>query len=203
MELAGEVEKLSKRLHPRDEEAALDKNLAMKIQKLGHRTMEEVVAAARRIEKILEEQADSKTEHLVNSMQEQIRIVKIKKDLKDAHEQIAAHKATPPSAAAMAATPAPAAAAAAATQAPPTTPAGHLDHDFGDEMNFPRLPRRQLDLRPPRCFLCSEEGHCPARPSSNASSDSRCVPAPMTHLEDIFWSCQPPRTTPIPALMYS
>ena len=145
---------------------ALDKNLAMEVQKLGHRTMEEVVAAARRIEKILDKQADSKMEHLVNSMQEQIRVVK--KDLKDAHEQIAAHKATPPPAVAMAATPAPAAAAAAAAQAPPTAPARHLDHDYGDEMNFPRLPRRQLDRRPPRCFLSCEEGHfaanCPARP---------------------------------------
>ena len=177
VELAGEVEKLAKRLYPRDEEAAerhaihaflgaLDKILAMEVQKLGHRTMEEVVAAARRIEKILEEQADSKMEHLVNSVQEQIRIVK--KDLKDTHEQIAAHKATPPPAAAIAATPAPAAVAAATVQAPPTAPVRHLDHDYGDEMNFPRLPHRQLDRRPPRCFLCREEGYfaanCPACP---------------------------------------
>ena len=60
VELAGEVEKLAKRLHPRDEEAAerhavdaflgaLDRTLAAEVQKLGHRTMEEVVAAARRI----------------------------------------------------------------------------------------------------------------------------------------------------------
>ena len=34
--------------------------------------MEEVVAAARRIEKILEEQTDSKMERLVNTMQDQI-----------------------------------------------------------------------------------------------------------------------------------
>ena len=63
VELAGEAEKLAKRLHPRDEEAAerhavdaflgaLDKNLAMEVQKLGHRTMEEVVAAARRRENL-------------------------------------------------------------------------------------------------------------------------------------------------------
>ena len=50
MELAGEVEKLVKRLHPQDEEAtkchavdaflgALDRTLAAKVQKLGHRTM--------------------------------------------------------------------------------------------------------------------------------------------------------------------
>ena len=57
MELTGEAKKLDKRLHPRDEEAAkrhavdaffgaLDKNLVMEGQKLGHLTMEEVVAAA-------------------------------------------------------------------------------------------------------------------------------------------------------------
>ena len=73
VEVAGEAKNLAKRLHPRDEEAteqhsvdaflgALDKNLAMEVQKLGHRTMEEVVAAAHRIEKILEEQTDSKIE---------------------------------------------------------------------------------------------------------------------------------------------
>ena len=81
VELAGEAEKLAKSLHPRDEEAAerhavdtflgaLEKTLAAEVQKLGHRTMEDVVAAARRIEKILEEQTDSKMECLVNSMQD-------------------------------------------------------------------------------------------------------------------------------------
>ena len=177
VELAGEAEKLAKRLHPRDEEAterhsvdaflgALDKNLAMEVQKLGHRTMEEVVAAARRIEKILEEQTDSKMERLVNSMQDQIRI--LKKDLKEANEQIATHKAAAPTAAAMSAIPAPTATTAAAAQAPPTALARHIYHDYGEEMNFHRPPRRQLDRRPPRCFLCGEEGHfvsnCPARP---------------------------------------
>ena len=71
MELAGEAEKLAKRLHPRDDEAAehhaidaflgaIDRSLAAEVQKLGCRTMEEVVAAARRIERILGEQPDSK-----------------------------------------------------------------------------------------------------------------------------------------------
>ena len=171
VELAGKAEKLNKRLHPRDEEAAerhavdaflgaLEKNLAMEVQKLGHRTMEEVVAAARRIEKILEEQTHSKMEHLVNSMQDHIQI--LKKDLREANEQIATHKAAPPSAA-MAAIPAPASTVAAAAQAPPTAPARHIDHDYGDEINLPSLPRRL-----PRCFLCGEEVHvaanCPARP---------------------------------------
>ena len=66
VELAGEAEKLTKRLHPRDEEAAerhaidaflgaLEWPLAAEAQKLGCRTLEDVVATARRIEKILEE----------------------------------------------------------------------------------------------------------------------------------------------------
>ena len=171
MELAGEAEKLAKRLHPRGEEAAerhaldaflgtLDKNLAMEVQKLGHQTMEEVVTATRRIEKILEEQIDSKMECLVNSMQDQIRI--LNKDLKEANEQITTYKAAAPTAAAMAAIPAPASTVAATTQA------ATVDHDYGDEINFPRLPRRQIDRCPPRCFLCGEEGHvaanCPVRP---------------------------------------
>ena len=95
MELAGETEKLAKRLHPRDEKAterhavdaflgALEKTLAAEVQKLGHRTMEDVVAAARRIEKILEEQSDSKVERLISTMQDQIRL--LKKDLREANE---------------------------------------------------------------------------------------------------------------------
>ena len=177
MELAGEAKNLAKILHPRDEEAAerhavdtflgaLDKNLAMEVQKLGHWTMEEVVAADRRIEKILEEQTDSKMERLVNSTQDQIRI--LKKDLKEANEQIATHKAAVLPSAAMVAVPAPATAAADAAQAPPTAPARHIYHDYGEEMNFHRPPRRQLDGRPLLCFLCGEEGHfvanCSARP---------------------------------------
>ena len=177
VELAAEAEKLAKRLHPRDEETAerhvvdaflgaLDKNLAMEVQKLGHRTMEEVVADAQRIEKILEEQTDSKMERLVNSMQDQIRI--LKKDLKEANDQIATYKADAPPSAAMATIPAPASTVAAGAQAPPTAPARHVYHNYGEEMNFCRPPRRQPDRHPPRCFLCSEEGHfvanCPARP---------------------------------------
>ena len=177
VELAGKAEKLAKRLHPRDEEAAerhavdaflgaLEKTLAAEVQKLGHRTMEDVVAAARRIEKILEEQTDSKVERLISTMQDQIRI--LKKDLREANEQIAAHKANAPTAAAMATIPAPTTATAAAAQAPPAAHAHHIYQDYSEEPNFYRPSRRQMDRRPPRCFLCSEEGHfvsnCPARP---------------------------------------
>ena len=107
MELAGEAEKLAKRLHHRDEEAverhaidaflgALNRSLAAEVQKFGCRTMEEVVAAARRMERILGEQPDSKMEQLILSMQDQIRI--LTKDLKSAHEQMASQStaATPP-----------------------------------------------------------------------------------------------------------
>ena len=83
VELAGEAEKLAKRVHPHNEEAAerhaidvflssLERPLAAEVHKLGCRTMEVVVAAARRIESILEEQADSKMEHQIYSMQDQI-----------------------------------------------------------------------------------------------------------------------------------
>ena len=170
VELAGKAEKLAKRLHPTDDEAserhaidafpgALDHALAMEVQIIGHRRMEDVVAAARRIKKIMEEQADSKMERLVNAMQDQIRI--LKKDLKEAHEQIAAHKASQTSATAMTTT------AATASQAPPSAPARHIYQDYDDGMNYHRPPRRLLVPRPPRCFLCGEEGHfvvsCPAR----------------------------------------
>ena len=47
--------------------------------------MEDVVAATHKIEKIMEEQTNTKMERLVNSMQEQICI--LAKDFKDAHEQ--------------------------------------------------------------------------------------------------------------------
>ena len=69
---------------------SLDQTSAAEVQKLGHRTMEDIVAAARRIEKILEKQTDTKMERLVSTMQDQIRL--LKKDLKEANEQIAAHR---------------------------------------------------------------------------------------------------------------
>ena len=216
VELAGEAEKLAKRLHSRDEEAAkrhavdaflgaLDWTLSAEVQKLGHRTMEDIVAAARRIEKILEEQADSKMERLVSTMQDQIRI--LKKDLKEAKEQIAAHKAATPPAAAMAAIPAPAAATAAAAQPPPAAPAHHVYHDYDEEAPFYRPPCRQKDRRPPRCFLCGEEGHfvsnCPADRSSNAFFANKRAPAPVPHREDKSWSYRLKRTTPIPTVTCS
>ena len=137
--------------------------------------MEVVVAAARRIEKILEEQTDTKMERLVNTMQDQIRI--LKKDLKEANEQIAAHNALAPPFTALAAIPAPTAAAA---QPPPSAPAPvrHLYQDYSEEPPFYPSPRRQMDRLPPCCFLCREEGHfcvqlpCPPGPPTPPSPAS-------------------------------
>ena len=189
VELAGEAEKLAKRLHPCDEEAAehhaidaflgaLERPFATEVQKLGCRTMEDVVGAARRIEKILEEQADSKFESLISSMQDQIRL--LKKDLKDAHDQTSAHQTTATPTAALAATSAVTVAAAhppplapaqppplANAQPSPTAPARHLYQGYPGESPYLPPPHRQPERRPPRCVLCEEEGHfvshCPAR----------------------------------------
>ena len=104
IELAGEAEKFTKRLHPCDEEAAerhavdaflsaLDRPLAAEVQKLGYETMEEVVAAAQRIERILREQPTTGMENLMDSMNRQLQI--LTKDLAKAHEKIAAQPPLP------------------------------------------------------------------------------------------------------------
>ena len=196
IELAGEAEKLAKRLHPRDEEAAerhavdaflsaLDRPLAAEVRKLGHTHMEGVVADARRIEKILQEQPTSGVDSLMESMNRQIQI--LKKDLVKAHEKLAAHST--PQTAALAAPLSHAVAAAQhppASLAPPQRPPAvtpppqpmatartpqyyqeYPPHFYRNE--DPQYFRRQdrwQDRRPVRCFLCDEEGHfayrCPA-----------------------------------------
>ena len=199
IKLAGEAEKLAKCLHPRDEEAAeryavdafldtLNRPLAAEVQKLGGRTMEEVVSTARSIERILEERPTSGMEQLIESMQSQIQL--LTKDLAKAHEQIAAKPpaatptaafAAPPSNTVAAAQPLTAASAPpslpshAATPLPPLATAQPPPYNtchppyfgYGEEGPYFRGQRRQSDRRPPRCFLCDEEGHfayrCPAR----------------------------------------
>ena len=127
IELAGEAEKLAKRLHPRDEEAAekhevdaflsaLDRPLAAGVRKLGHTHMEGVVADARRIEKILQEQTTSGVDSLMESMNRQIQI--LKKDLAKDHEKLAAQPTAAPQTAALAA---PLSHAVAAAQPPPAS----------------------------------------------------------------------------------
>ena len=200
VELAGEAEKLDKRLHPCDAEAAerhvidafldaIDRTLAVEVQKLGCRTMEAVVTAAQRIERILGEQPDSKLEQIVLAMQDQIQI--LTKDLKKAHEQMASQAAATTPTAALAVTPATTIAGAQpppvasppaianahpppaaplpplATAQPPPYPGRKMYPDYGEEGPYFRAPRRQTDRRPPRCFLCDEEGRfayrCPSR----------------------------------------
>ena len=127
IELAGEAEKLAKRLHPRDEEAAerhavdaflsaLDRPLAAEVRKLGHTHMEGVVADARRIEKILQEQPTSGADNMMESMNRQIQI--LKKDLLKAHEKLASKTPAVPQTAALAA---PLSHAVAAAQPPPAS----------------------------------------------------------------------------------
>ena len=198
IELAGEAEKLAKRLHPRDEEAAerhavdaflsaLDRPLAAEVRKLGHNNMEEVVSAARRIERILQERPTSGVDTLMESMNRQIQI--LTKDLAKAHEKLAAQPpvATPtaalavPPSQAVAAAPHPPASLApppmahpkamplppmATAQAPQFLPGSPAFYYEGEEPQYFRGQRRS-DRRPMWCFLCNEEGHftyhCSAR----------------------------------------
>ena len=227
IELAGEAEKLAKRLHPRDEEAverhavdaflgALDRPLAAKVQKLGCRTMEEVVAAARRIERILEERPTSGMEQLIQSMQSQIQI--LTKDLAKAHEQMVSKPkaatptavfAVPPSNAGAAAQPAPATSAPTSLPSPAATPLPPLAtaqpplynpgrppyFDYGEEGSYFRGQRRQPDRRPPRCFLCNEKATSPIAalpvPYCNACCGNRHRKRLEAHPGDKSWSSPP------------
>ena len=186
IELASEAEKLAKRLHPHDEEAAerhavdaflsaLDRPLAAEVRKLGQNHMEGVVADARRIERILQEQPTSGAESAVETMGRQIQI--LQKDLMKAHGKLATQTPAAPQAAALAATFGPAVAAPQpppASLMPPQRPqaiALQFCHNYPPQyrqvrQEDPQSFRRQ-DRRPARCFLCDEEGHfayrCPAR----------------------------------------
>ena len=198
IELAGEAEKLAKRLHPRDEEAAerhavdaflsaLDRPLAAEVRKLGHTQMEGVVADARRIKKILQEQPTSTADSALESINRQIQI--LKKDLIKANERLAAQTTTPPQTASLALPATPTVAAAQPSPAsfvppqrpqaiapPPQAMAPAPMHQYvqdyppfyrqEDPQYYRRQDRRQ-DRRSVRCFLCDEEGHfayrCPAR----------------------------------------
>ena len=125
IELAGEAEKLAK-CREACGWASLDalvRPLAAEVQKLGGRTMEEVVSAARRIERILQERPISGMEHLIESMQSQIQ--SLTKDLAKAHERIAAQPLAATPTAAFAASPSNTVAAAQpppASWAPPQFP---------------------------------------------------------------------------------
>ena len=198
IELVGEAEKLAKRLHPRDEEvaerhavdaflSALDRPLAAEVRKLGNNRMEGVVADARRIEKILQEQPTSTADSALESMNCQIQI--LKKDLLKTNERLAAQPTTPPQTASLALPATPTVAAAQpppASFAPPQRPQAMAPppqpmapapmhqyvQDYSpvyrqEEPPYFRRQDRQQDRCSVRCFLCDEEGHfayrCPAR----------------------------------------
>ena len=127
IELASEAERLAKRLHPRDGEAAerhavdaflsaLDRPLVAEVRKLGQNHMEGVVADARRIERILKEQPTSGAESAVEAMGRQIQI--LQQDLMKAQGKLTTPTPAAPQAAALAATFSP---AVAATQLPPAS----------------------------------------------------------------------------------
>ena len=111
--------------------------------------MESTVTAARRIEKILAEQADPEKEL---RMQEQIRL--LQEGLEDARKQIAQPPAT--STANSATQPSP----PTPTQPPPS--AHHASQDYTEESPHYSLPHRPRGRQSPQCFLCGEEGHLAA-----------------------------------------
>ena len=194
IELAGEAEKLAKWLHPQDAEAverhavdaflgALDRSLAAEVRKLGHTQMEGVVADARRIEKILQEQPTPAADSALEAMNRQIQI--LKKDLIKANERLVAQSTTPPQTASLALSATPTVVAAQpppANFAPPPKPQALVFPPQQPMLapppqyvqNYPAQYRqedppyyRRQDRRPAKCFLCDEEGHfayrCPAR----------------------------------------
>ena len=193
IELAGEAEKLAKRLHPHDDEAAerhavdaflsaLDRPLAAEVRKLGHTQMEGVVADAKRIEKILQEQPPSGAESALEMMNRQIQI--LKKDLLKANDRLAAQTSANPPTVSLAI---PAAQTVAAAQPPPASLAVQQPPpavaplpppmataqmppyrpEYQQQQQYYRQEDPQYFRRHDRCFLCDEEGHfayrCPAR----------------------------------------
>ena len=175
VDLAAEAEKLAYRLYPNNEAAAerqaieafmsaLDTALAAEVGKQGHRRLADVIAAARRIEKINKEHPSPGMDRFVHAMQDEIRA--LKKELQEATATIAASAApTPQAATAMAAT------ASASPAGPPLTPQGAATMmppaPYPYHMEYPRPPPPSRPRRPRRCFLCDEEGHflynCPAK----------------------------------------
>ena len=192
IELASEAEKLAKRLHPRDEEAAerhavdaflsaLDRPLVAEVKKLGYNNMEEVVTAARRVERILQEWPISGMDTLIESMNRQIQF--LTENLAKTQDKIAAQPPVATPTAALAVPPSQAVAAAqhppaslapprmahpAATPLPPPYSSGPSQY-FSGGNGAPCFQgqRRRSDRGPLWCFLCDEEGHaayrCPAR----------------------------------------
>ena len=184
--------------------------------------MEEVVSAARRIERILQEWPTSGMEHLLESMNCQIQI--LTKDLAKAHGKIAAQPPVAMSTAALAVPPSLAVAAAqhppaplappqmahpAATRLPPMATAqppqflqGPPSFYYeGEEPPYFRGLRRP-DRRPMRCFLCDEEGHfayrCPARTLLQRLLRQQAQEQARWPLRAKYWNSLRPMAAPAP-----
>ena len=174
VDLAAEAEKLAYRLYPNNEAAAerqaieafmcaLDVSLAAEVGKQGHRRLGDVIAAARRIEKINREHPSPGMDRFVTAMQDEIRA--LKKELQEATATIAASATSPkPAATAMTAT------AMAAPAGPPPGPPGAAAMMPPQAYPYNNMEYLQPQPRPRRhrrCFLCDEEGHflynCPAK----------------------------------------
>ena len=147
------------------------------------------MAAARRIDRILQERPTSGMEILLDSVNRQIQV--LTKDLAKAHEKIAAQPLVATPTAALAVPPSQAVAAAqhppaslappqmahpvatplppmAMAQSPPYSPGPPQYFSHGnDGAPYFREQRRRSDRRPLWCFLWDKEGHlayrCPAR----------------------------------------
>ena len=191
VELAVEVDKLARRLHPHDGEAAerqamdtflnvLEQPLAAEVRKLGYHTMKSVVSAARRIEKVLAQQTDPKKEL---QMQEQIRL--LQEGLQDVRNQIARSSAT---------TATTATTASPAVQPPP--PARHTYQDFTE--GAPRRPRVS-HLR--YASSVEKRGTSPpnARPSSTSSASTHQLGCWKGHLRPTWHKLGVGSVRPSPA----
>ena len=145
---------------------------------------------------------DSKMKCLISSMQDQIRL--LKKDLKEAHDQISTHQAAASPTAALAATSAVTVATAhppplaqppplAAAQPPPPSPARHFYQGYPEEGPYFQPPHR-----PPHSFLCGGVGkkdilYQTARPAQSSSAycvNKRTVTLTAC-LKDMAWNCLP------------
>ena len=179
VELAGEAEKLAKRLHPRDEEAS-ERHAGRRLLRspgsdFGCRSPEARTQddGRRRSSRSLDRKdpqrtdCDTKMERLVSTMQDQIRL--LKKDPKRSRRADPFSQDCGPASGRHGRCSRPNRSnRCSRSTASCHASARHVYQDYGEEPPFYRPPHCQMDRRPPRCFLCGEEGHfvsnCPARP---------------------------------------
>ena len=159
-------------------------------------------------------------ERLISSVQDQIKL--LKKDLKEAHDQISAHQATTTPTAALATTSAVTVAAAlppplapaqlpplATAQPPPPAPARHLYQGYHIPRRahiFNHLTGSWIGDLLAASYVGKKGSLCPtARPaqSSNACCANKRALTLAAHLEDNYWSCLQWRMMPKNPLMYS